>query len=61
MRHGTGKCIVAVLTSEVLEVALVVLYPVKFAVELRTKKGDVSQAPHSLLQAREHTPEIFLS
>ena len=42
MRHGTGKCIVAVLAIEVLEVALVVLYPVNFAVELRTKKGDVS-------------------
>ena len=56
--HGTGKYIVAVLVSKVLEAAPVVLYPVQFAVELRIEKGDVSCVLYNLLQA---TSEIFLS
>ena len=58
--NGTGKCVVAVLASEVLAATPVALYPVQFVVKLRVEWEDASCLLYNLLQERVHTSEIFL-
>ena len=58
--NGTGKCVVAVLASEVLAAITIVLYPDQFAVELRIEQEDLPCHPYNLVQVRAGTSEIFL-